>query len=151
MLGFIVRPKNIIYCFFPFSEHCDEFGDHLNINPLCFYNNFKLELQDLFAGTKSINREASKSAKGEVTPKTLNEEKGNMKQFSSEGSDSGKELKRKMDIEEFSSEASNSAKEEVSDGKKRKREEEEEKDQTVQRPLKMKIMRSDSGEFQINN
>ncbi len=59
------------------------------------------------------------------------------------------DLKRKKDIEELGSEASNSAKEEVSDGKKRKREEEE--DQTLQRPLKMKIMRSDSGEFQINN
>jgi hypothetical protein len=89
-----------------------------------------------------------------VTPKTLREEMRNLKQFSSEGSNSGKEevtsdLKRKKDIEELGSEASNSAKEEVSDGKKRKREEEE--DQTLQRPLKMKIMRSDSGEFQINN
>jgi hypothetical protein len=127
MLGF----KSIFYCFFLFSEHCDEFGDHLNINPLCFYNNFKLELKDRFAGTKIICGEASKSAKGEVTSKTLNEEWGNLKQFSSEGS--------------------NSAKEEVIGGKKRKREEEEEKDQNVQRPLKMKIMRSDSGEFQINN
>ncbi len=89
-----------------------------------------------------------------MTPKALNEEWGNLKQFSSEDFNSGKEevasdLKRKKDIEEFSSEASNSAKEEVSDGKKRKREEEE--DQNVPRPLKMKIMRSDSGEFQINN
>jgi hypothetical protein len=80
----------------------------------------------------------------------------NLKQFSSEGSNSAKEevsseLKRMKDIEELSSEASNSAKEEVIGGKKRKREEEEEKDQNVQRPLKMIIMRSDSGEFQINN
>ncbi len=89
-----------------------------------------------------------------MTSKTSNEEWGNLKQFSSEGSNSGKEevtsdLKRKKDITELGSEASNSAKEEVSDGKKRKREEDE--DQTVQRPLKMKIMRSDSGEFQINS
>ncbi len=63
----------------------------------------------------------------------MNEEWGNFKQFSSEGS--------------------NSAQEELIGGKKRKREEEEEKekDQNVPRPLKMKIMRSDSGEFQINN
>ncbi len=54
-------------------------------------------------------------------------------------------------LKQFSSEGSNSAKEEVIGGKKRKREEEEEMDQTDQQPLKMKIMRSDSGEFQINN
>jgi hypothetical protein len=66
-----------------------------------------------------------------VTSKTSNEEWGTFKQFSSEGSNS------------------------AIGGKKRKREEEEEKekekDQNVPRPLKMKIMRSDSGEFQIIN